>query len=245
MKKRIVVLMITSLAFVSLTGCSLARYLEKSENAKNEISEEIKEQLKEELKDELREEIKEELAKETEESTENRTENSENGSVENETPPEVQTPVFVDRPNANEGTGTIKDLEVGDVAPDFTVTLTNGERFVLSDHDNEVVLINFWATWCGPCVSEMPEFQDLYEENIDGFSLVAINSGERKSEVDSFVDDNGFTFNIAYDQNYTVGDYYPTMYIPYTVIVNRGIVSQIFVGSQSYDDFKEAINNCL
>ncbi len=228
MKKKIAVMMIAGFTIFTLSGCSLARYLEaseESENSKTEITEELKEQIKEELKEELREELKEEQA--------------------NEASSEVQTPVFVDRPNANEGTGTIKDLEVGDVAPNFTVTLTNGERFVLSDHDNEVVLINFWATWCGPCVSEMPEFQDLYEENIDGFSLVAINSGERKSEVDSFVDDNGFTFNIAYDQNYTVGDYYPTMYIPYTVIVNRGIISQIFVGSQSYDDFKEAINNCL
>ena len=101
-----------------------------------------------------------------------------------------------DRPNANEATGSVKVLEPGDIAPDFTVALTNGEDFTLSDHDGGMVLINFWATWCGPCVGEMPELGQLAEDGIENFDIVCVNVGEDKNTVDRFVSDMGFTLMI-------------------------------------------------
>ncbi len=152
-----------------------------------------------------------------------------------------------DRPNATLGTGTIKELEVGDIAPDFTVTLTNGELFDLSDHDDKVVLINFWATWCSPCVGEMPELEELANEGLDKFELVCINCGEDQKTVDKFVSKNGFDFNIAYDTDYTVEYYYPTDYIPYTVVIKNGIVRDIYVGAprDAYGTYKSSVETLL
>ncbi len=145
------------------------------------------------------------------------------------------------RPNANKKTGIAKELGVGDIAPDFTAELANGETFTLSDYDDKTVLINIWATWCGPCKSEMPAIQKLYEENDEDLVIVCVNCGETKAVVDEFVNTTGYTFNVAYDTDYTINTYYPTMYVPYTVIVRNGIVKKKFVGTQSYDSFKAAI----
>lgn len=147
------------------------------------------------------------------------------------------------RPNANERTGTIKELEVGDVAPDFTVTLTSGETFTLSDHDSELTLINFWATWCGPCKNEMPNLQKISDENIPGVNIICIDIGENggESTLNTFIKDNGYTMNIAYDVRSIVGTYYPTQYIPYTVLVKDGVVVWADTGSRSYNAFKSLI----
>ena len=148
-----------------------------------------------------------------------------------------------DRPNANEATGSVKVLEPGDIAPDFTVALTNGEDFTLSDHDGGMVLINFWATWCGPCVGEMPELGQLAEDGIENFDIVCVNCGEDKSTVDGFVNDMGYTFNIAYDTDYTVSEYYPTDYIPYSIIVKNGVVCETYVGAppDAYESYKNEV----
>ena len=152
-----------------------------------------------------------------------------------------------ERPNATEGIGEPRELSEGDIAPDFTVTLVSGEEFTLSDHDDEVVLINFWATWCPPCVGEMPALQKLYK---DGDAvIIGINCGESKSDVKNFIKDNGYTYNIGYDTDYTVGTYYPTDGIPYTLIVNKGLIERIFVGAYGaevmYDEYSHAIEECL
>ena len=133
------------------------------------------------------------------------------------------------------------------MAPDFTVTLVNGDTFTLSDYDDEVVLLNFWATWCPPCVGEMPALQNLYE---DGEAvIIGIDCGETKADVDSFVSENGYTYNIGYDEYYTVEDYYPTDGIPYTLIINKGVIYKIFVGAYGadvmYEEYGSAIAECL
>lgn len=155
---------------------------------------------------------------------------------------------FPDRPNATLGIGNpFVELSEGDVAPDFTVTLVNGDTFTLSDYDDEVVLLNFWATWCPPCVGEMPALQNLYE---DGDAvIIGIDCGETKADVDSFVSENGYTYNIGYDEYYTVEDYYPTDGIPYTLIINKGVIYKIFVGAYGadvmYEEYGSAIAECL
>lgn len=155
---------------------------------------------------------------------------------------------FPDRPNATLGIGDpFVELSEGDVAPDFTVTLVNGDTFTLSDYDDEVVLLNFWATWCPPCVGEMPALQNLYE---DGDAvIIGIDCGETKADVDSFVSENGYTYNIGYDEYYTVEDYYPTDGIPYTLIINKGVIYKIFVGAYGadvmYEEYGSAIAECL
>ena len=104
----------------------------------------------------------------------------------------VSNPELENRPNATLGTGEIKWLSEGDVAPDFTVDLVGGETFTLSDYDDSTVFINFWATWCPPCRSSIPEVEKLYEEYKDNedFIILGINMGEAKNEVEKFLKKN-------------------------------------------------------
>ncbi|MBR1861080.1 MAG: TlpA family protein disulfide reductase [Lachnospiraceae bacterium] len=138
-------------------------------------------------------------------------------------------------------------MDKGDIAPDFTVELVDGGTFTLSDHDDGIVIVNFWATWCGPCVGEMPGFEELYNEGIEKLSIIGINCAEDRDTVDKFVSKKGFTFPIAYDTDYTVGNYYPSDYIPYTVIVKHGIIEEIIVGApgDAYTEYKDAVESLM
>ena len=140
-----------------------------------------------------------------------------------------------------------RQLREGDTAPDFTVELTNGETFTLSDHSDKVVMINFWATWCPPCCAEMPEFERIVNENPTGFEFVAINQCETKAMVDAFANDNGYTFNIGYDTDGSILNMYPTDGIPYTLIIKNGVVKRLFLGAprNAYEVYMTAIKDCL
>ena len=144
---------------------------------------------------------------------------------------------------------SIKVLEEGDKAPDFTVQLVNGDTIRLSDYDDKVVLLNFWATWCGPCVNEMPAFEKLKKDGNDDLMIICINCMENKSTVDSFVEEMGYTFNIGYDEDGSIEMYYPTDGIPYTLVINKGYVSDIFLGAvdaeTQYKEYKNAIDKCI
>ncbi len=70
-------------------------------------------------------------------------------------------------------------MAIGSEAPDFTAKLNNGETFTLSDKKGQVILLNFWATWCSNCVKEMPAIEKLYEEYGDQIVIVGVNVGRR------------------------------------------------------------------
>ena len=127
-------------------------------------------------------------------------------------------------------------LAVGDDLRDFTAELVNGDTVTLSDYKGKVILLNFWATWCGPCVGEMPAFTWLTERYGDDLALLAVNDGEIKSVVTRFLLNNGYTFPIALDTDYAVSSIYPSDSIPYTVIFDTdGKVAHIQVGAGDAD----------
>ena len=147
------------------------------------------------------------------------------------------------RPNADTRTGKTKDLEDGDVSPEFTLTLLDGSTFRMSEHDDEIVLLNFWATWCGPCVKEMPDLQKLYREEIPGVTICCISIGDDAGTVGQFVMSNSLDLGfIGCAADTAIAEYYPTDYIPYTVLVVKGVVRETMVGSNSYDSYKRLIN---
>lgn len=154
---------------------------------------------------------------------------------------------FKDRPNADDG-GEGKVLSEGDVAPDFTAKLLDGSEFKLSDHDDGVVILNFFATWCGPCVKEMPAFGMLQDEYED-VAILCVNCMEVKKTVDAFVAQNGYDFPIAYDEDGRIEKYYPTDGIPYTLVINKGVIARIYLGARDsltqYKVYKAAIDQCL
>ncbi len=144
----------------------------------------------------------------------------------------------------------IKEVFEEDTAPEFQAPLASGGTFILSEHKGKVVLLNFWATWCGPCVGEMPAFQDLYEEYGDKIKILAVNCMEDKASVDQFIQDTGYTFPISYDEDGTVCYTYPSSGIPYTLVIGKdGIVKNVYVGAADADTqyriYKDAIDKAL
>ena len=89
-------------------------------------------------------------------------------------------------------------------ANDFEIDLIDGEPFKLSDQRGKVVLINIWATWCGPCVAEMPEIDQLAEDYADDLVVIGINCGEPEETVVDFVEENGYGYLFAADTDYRV-----------------------------------------
>lgn len=127
-------------------------------------------------------------------------------------------------------------VEVGDEYRDFTVTLTDGTEFTLSDHEGSVILLNFWATWCGPCVREMPAFPMLLEKYGEDLTLLAVNAGEAEKTVKSFLEKNGYEFPVAADPDNEINSLYPSEGIPYTVLIGRdGKIASIHLGADTAD----------
>ncbi len=127
-------------------------------------------------------------------------------------------------------------VAAGDSYRDFTAVLADGSTFTLSDHEGSVILLNFWATWCGPCVGEMPAFPRLVEKYGDDLTLIAVNLGEDEETVKGFLEDRGYDFPVALDPEEAVGALYPTDGIPYTVLIGRdGKVASIHLGADRAD----------
>ena len=137
--------------------------------------------------------------------------------------------------------------EEGGEMRDFTGETVSGEKFTLSDQKGKVILLNFWATWCGPCVGELPAFPRLVEKYGDDLCLVTVNCGEDKETVESFLSENGYAFTALLDTDYAISDIYPTDGIPYTLIFDRdGKISHIQLGAgdadEMFDMYCEAID---
>jgi len=107
-------------------------------------------------------------------------------------------------------------------APDFTLTDRDGEIVSLSALRGKVVLINFWATWCGPCRTEMPLLEALYKryESL-GFELLGVNVEENSRDADTFLRDSPVTFPILYDPKNQVSQLFDVAAMPSTVLVDR------------------------
>lgn len=138
----------------------------------------------------------------------------------------------------------------GDSAPDFTVETADGDTFVLSEQSGKVVLLNFWATWCGPCVREMPAFEKLHSDYGEDVAILAVNCMEDKDTVNQFISDNGYTFPIAYDLEGMTSMKYPSDGIPYTLVIDKdGIVRNIYLGAgdadEQYEEYKSAVEAAL
>ena len=152
----------------------------------------------------------------------------------------------VDKNNSD----TFQELSEEDLAPDFTAKTVDGKTFALSEQKGKVVLLNFWATWCGPCVGEMPAFEKLYSEYGEKIAILAVDCSEDENTVKQFVSDNGYTFPIAYDTDGAISTKYPTQGIPYTLVIGKdGKVKKTFLGADDadaqYQEYKKAIDGVV
>jgi peroxiredoxin len=121
----------------------------------------------------------------------------------------------------------------GAPAPDFRLAALGGERIQLADLEGRVVLINFWATWCGPCTAEMPLLEDRYTTYKDsGFTILAVNVDEDVDVIRPFVDRYALTFPILLDPGSIVHDLYRVRGYPTSLFIDRdGVITDIHVGA--------------
>jgi peroxiredoxin len=110
----------------------------------------------------------------------------------------------------------------GQVAPDFVLKSASGENLRLSEYRGDVVLINFWATWCGPCRQEMPLLDDLYGRyQRVGFSLLGVNIDDDSRRAMQMVQELGVNFPVLFDESKEVSKLYKVEAMPVTVLVDR------------------------
>ncbi|MDX1480934.1 MAG: TlpA disulfide reductase family protein [Woeseiaceae bacterium] len=120
----------------------------------------------------------------------------------------------------------------GQTAPDFALKSASGENLRLSEYRGDVVMINFWATWCGPCRQEMPLLDDLYARyNRVGFNLLGVNIDDDARRAMQMVEDLGINFPVLFDDSKEVSRLYQVEAMPVTVLVDRqGTVRHVHHG---------------
>ncbi len=125
-------------------------------------------------------------------------------------------------------------LRAGRRAPAIELATLDGGTLSLAERSGEVVIINLWASWCGPCRAEMPALQRLYSaERARGLEILAVNSTVQDSPAAAraFVAEHGLTFPILLDTDGAVSRAYRLRSLPSTFIVDRrGVIRQIFFG---------------
>ncbi len=136
-------------------------------------------------------------------------------------------------PRDDGSTKQLGDIRVGSESPGFSATDLHGQPVALSEfRDRKVVVVDFWAMWCGPCLVAMPELQELHDE-FGGRSveMVAVNLGESPEEIRSFLDRKGYTFRVVADQDGSIANRFGIRSIPTMLVIGAdGLVKRIHVG---------------
>ena len=132
------------------------------------------------------------------------------------------------------------------MAPDFTVYDAEGEAVNLSDFSGKPVVINFWATWCGYCVREMPAFEKIAAEYADDvvFMMINVTDGQQETKEDAlaFIEEKGYTFPVYYDTDLSATMAYGAYSLPATGFITE---SGVFAGGQMGAMSEETLVNYL
>ena len=130
--------------------------------------------------------------------------------------------------------GHIPSPQKGFLAPEFTLETMNGKEVTLSDLRGQIVILNLWASWCGPCRLEMPAFKELYEEYKDqGLVILAVNSTSQDSlpAVKAFIVEYQLPFPILLDHDGVVSRLYKLSALPTTFFIGRnGVINRVVIG---------------
>jgi peroxiredoxin len=123
-------------------------------------------------------------------------------------------------------------------APDFTLKDLKGNTVTLSALKGKVVLLNFWATWCPPCVAEMPQLNKLYKKlGPRGLHIVAVSTDNSIGYVKDFVSKNAIDFTVLYDERRTTTRSYKVFSMPTTFLIDKnGFIVEKFFGDYEWAD---------
>ena len=132
--------------------------------------------------------------------------------------------------------GVPDSFNVGQLAPQFTTTDRKGQVHQLSDFRGKVVLVNFWATWCPPCVEEMPSMESLCKElDQEQLAIMALSVDDSWEPVDVFFRESNFGLIIYSDFGGKIAQLYGTEKVPETYILNKhGVIVHKVVGATNW-----------
>lgn len=135
-------------------------------------------------------------------------------------------------------------------APDFTMTDADGATLTLADFKGKPVLLNFWASWCGPCQSEMPDIQTAWKEHGTDVEFVIVNmtgmNGETEQSAKAFLADAGYTFPCYFDANNSAATAFGVSSIPQTYLINaEGNILGGYMGAMTSSIIDEGIQMLL
>lgn len=135
----------------------------------------------------------------------------------------------------------------GALAPDFTLTNTHDQSITLSRYQGRPVLINFWATWCTPCRTEMPAIEAAYQKyKSDGLAVLAVDADESKQEVVGFGNSLNLTFDLLLDPGNSVNDLYRIRAYPSSFFIGRdGLVVALQIGVMTEAQLSENLAKIL
>lgn len=142
-------------------------------------------------------------------------------------------------------------LKKGNKIPDFSLKLTDNKEVSISDYKGKLTLIVFFATWCKPCLEELPHIQkDIWEKykNNDNFRLIVIGRGHDNAEIKSFMENNKFTFPATGDKDKSIFSLFALQYIPRSYLIDgNGIVIKTTIGydEESFTELKMHISREL
>jgi len=136
--------------------------------------------------------------------------------------------------------GYSQAVDTKQLAPDFTLATLAGPNLRLEEYRGQVVLLNFWASWCGPCRQEMPVLDRLHQRYEDtGFAVLGVNVEGEKAPAQKIVDKTNVTFPVLIDEKQSVSELYDLEAMPSTVVIDRdGMVRYIHRGYKPGDEAK-------
>ena len=138
-------------------------------------------------------------------------------------------------------------IEIGKSAPDFELTKLDGTNVKLSDLKGKKVILNFWATWCGPCQQEMPDMEAFYKEHKENVEILAVNytpseKGGGEEKVSNFIKEKGITFPVLLDKNIDVTTAYKVITIPTSYFIDtKGVIQDKFIGPMTQKEMEKRI----
>lgn len=151
--------------------------------------------------------------------------------------------------NYDNGNITEDSDQSAEIAPDFTVYDAEGGSVKLSDKLGKPVVINFWATWCGPCKMELPAFQNMFDKYGDEveFMMVNMTNGrETEDGVKEFISNNGLSFPVYFDKDMDAAVTYNLRTIPRSMFINSdGTIANSHIGVLSEDSLEKYIENII
>jgi peroxiredoxin len=141
------------------------------------------------------------------------------------------------------------DPSVGSLAPDFQLTTLDGGNISLADLQGKNVLINYWATWCPPCLNELTALENI-QSQFEGqdFVIVTINGIEQDNlgDVQATIQKYGVTYPVLLDENEAFWDAYRILFLPTSIYINeQGVIRFIKLGEQSEAEFADMIEQLL